>query len=88
MPDAASAKQLKALTDQDGTGNVNDLVKDGTAKIDGAPKVYKAQAQYDSRVNGSDVTIVMTDFFANHQDKALLKRIALDALRLSDELRQ
>jgi hypothetical protein len=30
----------------------------------------------------------MTDFFANHQDKALLKRIALDALRLSDELRQ
>ena len=88
MPDAASAKQLKALTDQDGTGNVNDLVKDGTAKIDGAPKVYKAQAQYDSRVTGSDVTIVMTDFFANHQDKALLKRIALDALRLSDELRQ
>jgi hypothetical protein len=88
MPDAASANQLKALTDKDGTGNVNDLIKDGTAKIDGAPKIYKSQAQYDSRVNGSEVTIVMTDFFANHQDKALLQRIAFDALRLSDELRR
>lgn len=85
MPDAASAQALKAVIDRDGTGNVSDLVKDGTAKIEGAPKIYKGK--YSSRVNGSEVTIVLADFFANHQDTALRERIALDAFRLSGELR-
>jgi hypothetical protein len=85
MPDEANAQALKAVIDKDGTGNVSDLVKDGTAKIAGAPKIYKGK--YISRVNGSEVTIVLADFFANHQDTALRERIALDAFRLSGELR-
>ncbi|SDY03665.1 hypothetical protein SAMN05421504_104294 [Amycolatopsis xylanica] len=86
MPDGEQAQELKKLTDRDGTGNVDDLVKDGTAKIPNAPKVYKAK--YDSHVTGNEVAIVMADFFDGHKDDPLLKRITTDALRLAGTLRQ
>ena len=86
MPTAAQAAQLKALTDQDGTGNVSDLVRDGTYKAAGAPKVSGDQAEYESRVTGTDVTIVLADFYAKHRDDVLLKRIATNALDLGADL--
>jgi hypothetical protein len=87
MPQASQAGQLKALTDQDGTGNVTDLVRDHTYRAAGAPSVGGAQAAYESQVTGSDLTIVLTDFFSKHKDDVLLKRIAKDALQLSANLR-
>lgn len=86
MPTAAQATQLKQLTDRDGTGNVSDLVRDGSYKAKGAPKVSSDQAEYESEVTGTDVTIVLADFYDRHRDDALLKRIATDALKLSDKL--
>ncbi len=88
MPGEVTAGQLKALTDRDGTGNVTDLARDGTFKAKDAPKVSTSNAAYDSRVNGADVTIVLTDFYNKHSDEQLLERIATDALRLSGDLRR
>jgi hypothetical protein len=85
MPTAQEAHQLQTITQTDNTGNVEDLVKDGTAKIPGAPKV--ASGDYQSRVNGNEVTIVEAEFFGGHKDDALLQRISVDALRLSDRQR-
>lgn len=42
-----------------------------------------ADAAYASRVEGTNVTIVLGDFYDKHQDKALIDKIAEDALRLS-----
>ncbi|MFC4081945.1 hypothetical protein [Amycolatopsis samaneae] len=88
MPDAASAARLKALTEKDGTGNVTDLVKDGTYKAPGAPRVSAEKAAFASKAEGTEVTIVLADFFAQHKDAPLLKRIATDAVRLAAEIRK
>ncbi|MEU6644881.1 hypothetical protein ABZ863_20295 [Saccharomonospora sp. NPDC046836] len=85
MPTENEAQQLKVITDTDGTGNVNDLIRDGTAKLPGAPNV--AQGEYESRSAGTEVTIVEAAFFDEHTDEALLARIGTDALRLSTTLR-
>lgn len=84
MPTAGEAQQLKALADRDGTGNVNDLVRDGTAKISGAPKL--ADGKYSSRVAGNRVTIVLSAFYDGHQDAATLTRLNTEALDLSSQL--
>lgn len=86
MPDSAKAKALKTLTEQDQTGNVTDLVKDKTFAGTGVPSVSSANAAYASKVDGTNTTIVLADFYGKHKDKALLDRIAADALRLSAEL--
>ncbi|WP_020660718.1 hypothetical protein [Amycolatopsis benzoatilytica] len=87
MPDAAKATALKDLTDRDGTGNVSDLVRDGTFHDADAPKLSGDQAEYESQANGGEVTIVLTDFYYGHHDKPLLNRIAKNALKLSAKLR-
>ncbi|GHF76457.1 hypothetical protein FHX82_002566 [Amycolatopsis bartoniae] len=84
MPDQAQAQQLKALADRDGTGNVNDLVRDGTAKVAGAPKL--ADGEYASRVTGTQVTIVLSAFFDGRTDAATLGRVNGEALGLSSRL--
>lgn len=84
MPDAAQAQQLKAVTDTTGTGNVNDLVRDGTATLPRAPVV--ANGKYHSEADGQQVTIVETNFFGEHSDDELLAEIAGDAARLSEHL--
>ncbi|GHE88004.1 hypothetical protein GCM10017786_19850 [Amycolatopsis deserti] len=81
MSTPEEAQQLKKLADTDGTGNVNDLVRDGTAKIAGAPKL--ADGDYLSRVTGSSVTIVLSAFFDGHTDEATLQRISKEALDLA-----
>jgi hypothetical protein len=86
MPDSTKAKALKTLTGQDGTGNVTDLVKDGSYAVSGAPKVSGSDAAYSSQVDGTNVTIVLADFYGKHTDKALIEKIADDAIRLSSDL--
>ncbi|WP_410645511.1 hypothetical protein [Amycolatopsis sp. lyj-346] len=86
MPDSTKAKALKALTEKDGTGNVTDLVKDKTFAGDGTPSVSGSDAAYASRVDGTNTTIVLADFYAKHKDKELIERIADDAIRLSADL--
>lgn len=87
MPDAAQATALKTLTDRDGTGNVSDLVRDGTFHDTDAPKLSGEQAAYQSEAKAAEVTIVLTDFYYGHHDKQLLTRIAKNALTLSAQLR-
>ncbi|MBB3051363.1 hypothetical protein FHS23_002386 [Prauserella isguenensis] len=82
MPGQTGAQQLKVTTDTDGTGNVNDLVRDGTANLPGAPNV--ATGEYASRVVGNRLTVVETQFFSDTPGSPdLLGEIAHDALRLS-----
>ncbi|OLT38484.1 hypothetical protein BJF85_09075 [Saccharomonospora sp. CUA-673] len=82
MPEQRGAQELKVTTDTNGTGNVNDLVRDGTAGIEGAPNV--AQGQYASRVVGAQLTIVEVAYYADAGGPAdRLGDIAHDALRLS-----
>jgi hypothetical protein len=88
MPDTTGAAALKALTDRDGTGNVNDLVRDNTYKAEGAPKVSAQRAAYESHASGKEVAIVLADFYDQHNDKTLLERITAEAIKLSDKLRQ
>jgi hypothetical protein len=85
MPDAGQAQQLKTLTDQDKTGNVNDLVRDGTSKIAGAPDL--GSGQYTSATDGPEATIVLAKFFDNRSAKPLLTQICADATRLAANLR-
>jgi hypothetical protein len=83
MPDSTKAKALKTLTERDGTGNVTDQVRDKTYAVSGTPSVSGTDAAYASRVEGTNVTIVLADFYDKHTDKALIQKIADDALRLS-----
>lgn len=85
MPEPNAAQQLKLSTDTDGTGNVADLIRDGTARLPGAPKV--AGGAYASAIDGTEVTIVESAFFRGYDNKDLLARISADALRLGDMLR-
>ncbi|MET8847361.1 hypothetical protein [Amycolatopsis sp. NPDC004625] len=86
MPDSSKAQALKALTEKDGTGNVTDLVKDKTFAGTGTPSVSGKDAAYASKVEGTNTTIVLADFYAKHKDKALIEKIADDALRLAADL--
>ncbi|WP_033262539.1 hypothetical protein [Amycolatopsis vancoresmycina] len=86
MPDSSKARALKTLTERDGTGNVTDLVKDKTFAGTGTPSVSGKDAAYASKVEGTNTTIVLADFYAKHKDKALIEKIADDALRLAADL--
>jgi hypothetical protein len=87
MPDSEKAKALETLTERDGTGNVTDLVSDGSYKASNAPRVGGSKAAYAGQVDGADVTIVLAEYYGKHTDDTLLKRIAADAVRLSSDLR-
>lgn len=87
MPDAAKAKQLKTLTDTDGTGNISDLVRDGSYKTQGGLKLSDEAGQYQSSVSGADVTIVLAKFLDQHEDKPALAKVTAAALHLSAALR-
>ncbi len=56
MPDTAAARELRGLTDTSGTGNVNDLLKDGVTYPGGPAEL--SGAEYASAVSGPTVTIV------------------------------
>jgi hypothetical protein len=82
MPDEASARALQELADTDGSGNVNDLLREGV-RVDGAPARLSG-AQYDSGVDGVTVTIVETAWAdqAAQGNAAVLDGLAATALEL------
>jgi hypothetical protein len=83
--DPAQAGQLKALADRDGTGNVTDLLEDGTARIPNAVQKL-ADGTYAARVAGDRVTIVLSEFYDGHSDDAVLTKVSGEALDLGDQL--
>ena len=84
MPSADLADQLHQLTNGDGTGNVYDLLKDGGVTAAGMPTTSQLQdGGYAAATNGNVTTIALTAFVGGHQDKAALKDISTDALRLA-----
>lgn len=87
MPDAQQATQLKGVTDTSGTGNVSDLVRDGSARIAGAPDV--ARGSYASNVVDDLVTIVEAAYFPGSSGSTmLLDEIAAAGLEVGAELAQ
>jgi hypothetical protein len=56
MPDTATARDLRALTDRNGSGNVNDLLREGVTYPGGPAEL--SSAEYASAVSGPTVTIV------------------------------
>lgn len=56
MPDTATARDLRALTDRNGSGNVNDLLREGVTYVGGPAEL--TSAEYASAVSGPAVTIV------------------------------
>jgi hypothetical protein len=80
MSDDRAAAALRSLADSNGTGNVNDLLREGT-KVPGGPDQL-SNAGYASHQDGRVVTIVQTDFADRaRSDDALLTKLAADALR-------
>ena len=56
MPDTATARDLRALTDRNGSGNVSDLLREGVTYSGGPTEL--SGAEYASAVSGPAVTIV------------------------------
>lgn len=84
MRNAKQARELKRLTDTDGTGNVADLVREGRAPMPNPPDV--ADGAYDSKRSGNRVTIVESNSFDERAGQRLLNRVSADALRLADNV--
>lgn len=82
MPDAPTARALRALTDQNGTGNVSDLLREGV-RYTGSPAALSG-AEYASALSGSTVTIVEAARAAEdgQVSDSELDRIAGEALAL------
>ena len=57
MPDTVAARDLRALTDTSGSGNVSDLLREGVT-YPGGPAELGDDAEYASAVSGPTVTIV------------------------------
>ena len=56
LPDTATARDLRALADRNGSGNINDLLREGVS-YSGGPREL-SNAEYASAVQGPTVTIV------------------------------
>lgn len=92
MADEAAAGQLRDLTDNDGTGNINDLVREGVVTIDGLKSLSRNDG-YASTHQGRDVVIVEADFDPKaakgadkKKDENLLDEVCTDALRKASEI--
>lgn len=84
MGSGDDAEQLRQLTNGENTGNLNDLIKDGGVTSANLPTTSQLQdGGYASATTGSVTTIALTAFVGGHQDKAALKDISTDALRLT-----
>jgi len=91
MADEGTAAELRDLTDNDGTGNVNDLVREKVVTIEGLATL-SGGGGYASKQQGKDVVIVESDFDpakpgpGGEADEQLLERVCKDAIRLGEEL--
>lgn len=85
--DPGPAGELKTLTASDGTGNVNDLVREGVIKVDGLTTL-SASGGYAAEVQGNRITIVESDYDpkdgGGSEDE--LDDVSRDALRLGGDI--
>lgn len=87
MTNAQDAAALEALTKEDGTGNIKDLVSDGKAQVEGL-KALDGDGGYASQHTGTKLIIVEGDFATggSKKDEPALDDICSDALRLGPGL--
>ncbi|MGH3763264.1 hypothetical protein [Actinophytocola sp.] len=90
MADAATAEALRDKTDEDGSGNVNDLVREGEVKVKGLDTL-SGNDGYASEVRGTRVTIVESDYDPKtNKDESgtqdVLDDVSRDALRLGADI--
>jgi hypothetical protein len=89
MRDAATADELRQLTDLDGRGNVNDVLRDGVVTIDGL-NTLGGHGGYKSRQTGKEVVIIEADFApkdkSSNKDDPILDEVCEDALRLATKV--
>jgi hypothetical protein len=88
MNTTEDATALKDLTSRNGTGNVNDLIKDGAVRVPGMTTL--GNGGYASDQRDREVIIIESDT-AQHgpnepEHNRLMKKISFDALRLSADL--
>ena len=86
MADPATARDLQALTDRNGSGNISDLLREGV-RYTGSPSEL-SDAEYASALNGATVTIVETawvDPDASTGTDADIDQIATEALALETQ---
>lgn len=81
MPDADSAARLNALTTKDKTGNINDLVDDGSIGTERYPKL--GDAGYDSAAQGNLVAIGDSAYFGKRSQDGdpQLREVTAEALK-------
>jgi hypothetical protein len=88
MKTTEDAAKLKDLTSRDGTGNVNDLVKDGAVRVPNLTTL--ANGGFAARQQDRDVIIIESDSVKHGPDAAahtqLMKRISNDAFRLAADM--
>ncbi|MFD2093278.1 hypothetical protein [Blastococcus deserti] len=82
MPDTAIARELQAVTDRNGSGNVSDLLREGV-RYTGSPAELSS-AEYASAVSGPTVTIVESAWVDEDADggSAEIDRVADGGLAL------
>ena len=82
LADAATARDLRSLTDRNGSGNVSDLLREGV-RYTGSPAELSG-AEYASAVSGTTVTIVEAAWVAEDAEgsSADIDQVAADALAL------
>ncbi|MBO0839686.1 MAG: hypothetical protein J2O49_02560 [Sciscionella sp.] len=82
MRNVADAAKLEQLTQQDGTGNVSDVLTEKAVIVPDAPKSL-ADGGFEATRDGSVVTIVESGpAVGEHASNDLLKDVSQDALRL------
>lgn len=90
MRTADDAAKLLELTDKDGTGNVNDLVREKIVKLTGLASLSGGQG-YKAVQHDTNVIIVEADFDSARRvdkakDEAILDAICSDVIRLGDQI--
>jgi hypothetical protein len=81
MPDTTTARDLRALADRNGSGNVNDLFREGVTYPGGPEKL--SGAEYASAVSGPTVTIVESSWVSPGGDSSVVDKLANDGLELA-----
>jgi hypothetical protein len=83
MPDTAAARDLRGRADTNGSGNVNDLLREGV-RYPGGPEQLRS-AEYASAVSGPTVTIVESAWVdtGSGGTEAEVDKIATDGLSLA-----
>ena len=80
MPDAARAQALLSLTDVSGTGNISDLLREGS-RYEGGPEAL-SDADYASGTADDVAVIVETSWVGDAGDPAALQQLAEDGVEL------